>query len=239
MAKETTSTSTELTVKSLEDSGIKTSINQSDLIDIVVQDKHDRIQREVERIDTVARATAKKFSDYLDGVKNTFLEEVQKVDPSITLEQISMNQKNRYSSTPINGVFFSEDQHARVDNIYQIGKTNRGNLPTETEPALYSLECNVTISKETEVAKGIKATSVTKVHYIKEVKLPAKTMASFYSHAKALNIECDAFIATFPSTRINMNKVTKDIKTKMNKAILKNQAPALQEQMKKVFDIDL
>lgn len=234
-----TKPSTDLTVKSLEDSGIRTTINQGDLIDIVVQDRQDRIQSEVDRIDLLAKNLSTKFSNYLEGLRATFLSELQKIDSSITIEQITLSTKNRYNSMTINGVSFKEDVNARVDNIYDLSRVSRGSLPSSKDEALYVLGCNVTTTKETEPVKGIKVTTDVKMNYTKEVKIAAKTMAAYYKDLESINAEVDTFLNSFSTLRINMNKITKEIKTKLNKTILKNQSPELQAQMKKVFDIDL
>jgi len=241
MSEKLTKTETALTVKSLEDSGIKTSINQNDLIDIVVQDKFEKIQNEVNRINEKAKYLAEGYVKMREANKDLFLKELNKIDPSITLEQITIELKNRYSGVSIFGLTFLEDQYAKVDNIYEIKKQALGTLPAEGESPIFILTCRITTNSEGDVtgAKGVKFTSTSTTIYTKGVKVSAKSISGYYKDAEALNKECNEFLAMFPNPRININKIARETKTKMNKAILKNQAPLLQEQMKKIFAIDL
>jgi len=241
MSEKITKTETSLTLKSLEDSGIKTQISQSDLIDIVVQDRHEKIQIEVNSINEISIKLQKRFTDFLEIQKSNFLKELQKVDPSVMMANITLKYANQYNGLPISKISFKEDSYAKTDNIYELKRENLWTLPGDKEPPVLILQCSISGGTEGDVAglKGITYVSRSSKIYTKEIKVPAKAMASFYRDRIEFEKICDDFLATFPNPRINLNKLARDTKVRMNKAILKNQSPALQEQMKRLFAIDL
>ena len=241
MSEKLTKTDTALTLKSLEDSGIKTQISQSDLIDIVVQDRQEKIQIQVNSINEIGIKLQKRFTDFLDIQKSNFLKELQKIDPNIIMANITIRYSNQYNSLPISKISFKEDSYAKTDNIYVLNKEPYGSLPTDKDTPILILTCSVTGRTEGDVAglKGVTYVSNSSKVYTKEIKVPTRSMAAFYKERKELEEICDNFLATFPSLRINLNKLARDTKVRMNKAILKNQSPALQDQMKKLFAIDL
>lgn len=239
MAKETTK-AVALTTQSMEDAGIKTQINQNDIIDIVVSDQVEKIKAQGEELTQAGERIYEKYKSVLNGHKEKFLKELQAagIAPGdATVEDIS-GTSSGYNSINLSRISFTEDTYSKVEGMMKVQLQSGRALP----PGAFELTLSYNLTEKKEEAspiKGVMFSHRADTSWTKKVKIPEKTMAPIHEELKKANKDCQDFYALFPDGRFNPNKIAREAKNKINKRILKNQAPAIAEQLNSLFELTL
>jgi hypothetical protein len=100
----------------------------------------------------------------------------------------------------------------------------------------------LTENKEEEVPTGVKGVSMTQktnLIYRKEFNLTDKILTPIIQRIKEHDEEVSQFRSLFPNGAFNPNKIAKESRIKLNKKILKNQAPGIAEELSKTFGMEI
>lgn len=239
MAKETPK-SVALTTQTMEEAGIKSTISQNDIIDLVVSEHVEKIREQVEALSGATRSVVDKFAAVINGHRKKFLKELQDagiVPVDTEIDRIRTTNSNTggnlaYAVT----LSMADDQHSKVDGMIRISQHNSTTIPTIGFDLFMTYhEKDV---KSEVIMKGVTLEVDTMKIWKKSVKVSDKTMAEIRSALVEANENCVQFYKMFPDGRFNPNKMAKEAKNKMNKKILRNQAPGIADQLSSIFGME-
>lgn len=239
MTKET-GKSVALTTKTMEEAGIKTQINQNDIIDIVVSDQVEKMRARVDALTALGEKIHQKFMSVINGHKEKFLKELQAAgiaSGDTTIDDI-YSSSSGHNTLYTTRLIFAEDTHSRVEGMMVIQQGNGKGIPTSAFDLALSFRLTEK-KEEPSPVKGVTFSHTSDSIWSKKMKVPEKIVAPIREALKAANEECQNFYSQFPNGRFNPNKIARDAKNTINKKILKNQAPGIAEQLNSIFDISL
>ena len=234
---------TGLTVKSLEESGIKTSLNQNDLIEIVVEDFMEKLKQEVDFLNGKIADSFAQWELLRSQHAEKMLKELIKAKfipadtglDSISYSTAHLNPQQNSNSLSVYKISLYEGSNTEVYKI------DRNHYIGSIQGSAFKLTVVCTIDQTNDVSSssisGI-ASTIRKIDkFSREVIITQEMLDPIWEKAKKIGEEATAFVNKFPTGRINTAKMAREARAKMNKKILKNQAPALMKQMEKIFNL--
>jgi hypothetical protein len=230
-----------LTSQVMEDSGIKMSLNQNDLIDIIVSDQVEKVIQRVNSLTAQGDAILGKYRSHIDAQKEKFLKELVAaglVSPDVSIDRVSAGSKTNVGTWSISYPSIGENNNSRVEGMMYVGCSTKGSIPGSPCTMVLLL----TENKEEEVPTGVKGVSMTQktnLIYRKEFNLTDKILTPIIQRIKEHDEEVSQFRSLFPNGAFNPNKIAKESRIKLNKKILKNQAPGIAEELSKTFGMEI
>lgn len=220
-----------LTTQEMENNGIKTSLSQNDIVDIIVEEKLNKIMVQLNSLQDDGKNNFKKFLDCIRPQIESFLKEIGHLsEENIKSVQLSCVQYNGCMDT----LRFSGDDNICVNmssvNVYKEG--------------ISKLQFSVGDNIQKEDAKTkIEIKSSSSTTWYQPITVTKKQLKPYLTFVEDYKVKLEEFMKTIPTDgrngRINVVKITREIKNKINKKILKDQAPMIMGQIEKLLDITL
>jgi len=231
-----------LTSQNLEEAGIKTALNQNDLIDIIVADKVEKVLGRAKFLEERLEEIYKRYLAPILAQKEKFLKEL--IDAAIvpadfTAHQISWGfQEHPKIAYTIPYVKITENPHSKVEGMLSVNNASRYTIAIDP----FSAKLYVTVKKKEDVPSGIKGVTldqtVTSI-YEKVFSVTAKALEPIKVALAEHETEVNEFRSLFPDGSFNPNKIARESRTRMNRNILKNQAPSIVEELNSVFGLGI
>ncbi len=234
-----------ITTTDLEAAGIKTSLNQMDVVDILAEECYNGYLAKIEILNENAIALTKAFSDIHGKEADLFKKELGITElVNISRSQKDSNcKKSEQICVSLTQIRVQEGngntlqlQNQNCNSLY-LPKAKSGNIEYELH---YSSQETITKKKGT-----IEVTETIIRNFMKPIKLPAKAFTDFQKDLEAHNAAVKEFLAPLYLRKdayyatLSLTNITKSIKNKVNKNIIKSQAPGIQQQLETLFNISL
>lgn len=230
----------ELTVKSLQDAGITAQINQNDIIEIIVQKKMDEFVAIVQALADESNTIYEEWKSIRAKNEEDFCTQLEKFIPHFSKKsvQFTTNGVVKKSGNGCGGY-----SHVLLDNPY-IGESGdiislcnkQQSIPNE-EIGMRFFYSDSTNSEEIVNGMTIK-TNTSKVYDIEYI-IKMDVINPIIEKAAIFNEKYEEYSKKLRVKSFNVVKITRDVKTKLNKQILKKQAPSILNQIEVLFGVSL
>ena len=235
-----------ISIDSLAASGIQASLNQNDIVEIVVQKRYDQITSKIEELNRRSTELSNVLINRRKEVMNTLKEKVRKelkLNDNVSVSVSSPYRSDKSENKLMINRIISEDY--RNGERYFV-TNNTFLLPAKkSQPILedFSISVHITTSKKTSlgvVEEGINY----RIDIENQPILTAAEITAWKKEAEKLNKEIAEFWETLPKTKNNYvhlstSKLSQEVRNQVNSKILKNQAPKLIAQIEQMFGVSL
>jgi len=221
-----------LSSKKLNDSGIKTSLNQNDLVEIIAEEKYEHFL---------------KMYQAIKGFPNRLMEVARKVDEKLKDRAVAeFKKKYRLSKDAQVEMHFSrylyiplseEKIDIRNITVSEKGLVRERDYSNHTKP-VKSVVLQISYSKysENKTSEDMQSNFSISEEVAFPVSLPWEQEKAMVEEHNA-NVE--AFVKAFEGTLFNPDAMAKKIRREVNRHILRNQAPELKAAIDKIFNIEI
>jgi RecG-like helicase len=237
-----------LTSKSLEEAGIKTQLTQGDVVDVIVDDLYDKIQDSLENLPKVPND-----KEYLvECLKNKFLNEL------VSSKIITKDQATKYANR-VNCFSFtydSDDKKTITTQLinYYSNTSNKESQRIKMYASTYAYikECSGKLElvvKDNSCIKSSTGEEVSKevhTHYSMDITITnTESYKDFKKSVERVGEEHKAIYDSIPVRQtsdykfLSYTSLSRAVKSKVNKNIIRNQAPDIADQLKSSFSIDI
>lgn len=233
-----------ITTSDLEQAGIHTSLNQGDVVEILATEAFNQIMEQVKVLREKGELLSGKFKNILVGKEvENFIKELAKL--GITVEESSIQRtwlKPNNCSCHYYHVLASQENNK--EDSYNIFTQNICSYVPISKTGLKMILRFTEIVNVESVKGGVEILTSTTNTYEKEVVIKYSEISAILKEAKDYEKEIVIFLEAIPKNQsgtrtISLSKIMKDVRVKVNKNIIKSQAPNIQAQLEQLFNIQL
>lgn len=228
-----------VTSSSLTEAGIKTQLDQNDLIEIVVSESFKKFEEELESLNNQGIALTKKCEkireDYRDRARKSFAKTIKK--PLEKIEVACIDFPARYPGYKSPVTHIKKERRGRSDyGAYELFIDDRY---TPTRFKTMKLLVSFTESVTDHRGGGVQAEKYLRLQKdFKFEEVPKSLWEELEVEIEAHNKAVKKFVESHPGT-ISQTATEKQIRTKLNKNILKSQAPEIKRKIEQLFGLSL
>jgi hypothetical protein len=252
MAKKTPTTDIVLSQKELNEEGIKTQLTQNDLLEVIVTEKYEAFQNEMNDINQASSKLRDHFYKMKESIAKKAVQAIiKKYGLPVNLDEPNVSHSLHNSSLSVTKNRSVVTKHSYKSERFPVINTYRSSskeyvqcggvdyvyIPERDCDKIYC-HFDLIVKVQGELAPGVTHDSVYRINDM-YYELTTPEYKGLVKNIRQLAKQADEFVERYKDMDVRYESILKEMRVKFNKSLIANSAPGLRKKINGVFHINL